>query len=473
MESLLRPVLAPIRLLATKAMLRTYVRVVLGTIAASTLFVVAVLAYIAFYQTYIPYDELRMPIYFDYSTADSPSTFTSLPDPLVLFPHQAYSVEIHLTVPRTPHNTKLGNFMLSLRLYEADPLAAISRSTDIPVDRLSSTISRHNLALLSSTSEKVASVLQDITLLAARRPAILTYKSDLLDALETVLFFPAYASGWKQQSDVLQVSMINEWVLNNNSKIPRFAAVQLDPAVQVYDARVVFEVEWTGVRWFMRKWYVTSFVVGVGVFWGTELVAAVITWALFGLIFGGGYDEGERRIDELRRMAREVKDQRFDQSAKTVVADGPAKVKAEVEDQSEDVTDETEETDESESVPTEEGTPSVDESEQDAITKEEQEEPESVESPVSPLMRHAPLFSTQGTDTPATDVQSEVSIEVEHVSSTGPKRRASSTYIKSEDDTGDEPERGVGTGVNVNIRRSRSEDAEARHRFGKQEKTDE
>ncbi|KAK9353966.1 putative adipose-regulatory protein-domain-containing protein [Lipomyces doorenjongii] len=470
MESLLRPVLVPIRLLATKPMLRTYLRVILGTIAASTLFVVAVLAYIAFYQTYIPYDEVRMPIYFDYSTGDSPSTFTALPDPLALFPHQAYSVVIHLTVPRTPHNTKLGNFMLSVRLYEADPLAAISRSTDIPVDRLSTTISRHNLALLSSTSERVAGVLHDITLLEARRPGILKYKSDLLDVLDTLLFFPAYASGWKQQSDFLEVSMINDWILTNNSKIPRFAAVQLDRDVQVYDACVLFEVEWAGVRWFMRKWYITSFVVGVGVFWSTELVAAGITWAMFGLLFGGGQDEGENRIDELRRMAREIKDPRYEQSKR---ADGKEKVKAEVIDQSEDVTEETDETDESESVPTEEETPSAEESEEDLIKKEESE---NLASPVSPLLHRAPLFSTHGTDTPATDLQSEFSIEAVSVSSSKPRRSDSSASAKSVTDDGSEhfePDAGVGTGVNVHVRSSSNEEAETRRRVGKQENRDE
>ncbi|KAK9483311.1 putative adipose-regulatory protein-domain-containing protein [Lipomyces starkeyi] len=470
MESLLRPVLVPIRLLASKPMLRTYLRVILGTIAASTLFVVAVLAYIAFYQTYIPYDEVRMPIYFDYSTGDSPSTFTALPDPLVLFPHQAYSVVIHLMVPRTPHNTKLGNFMLSVRLYEADPLAAISRSTDIPVDRLSTTISRHSLALLSSTSEKVAGVLHDITLLEARRPAILKYKSDLLDALDTLLFFPAYASGWMQQSDFLEVSMINNWILTNNSKIPRFAAVQLDRDVQVYDACVLFEVEWAGVRWFMRKWYITSFVVGVGVFWSTELVAAGITWALFGLIFGGGQVEGENRIDELRRMAREIKDPRFEQSKRV---DDKEKVKAEAIDKSEDVTEETDETEESESVPTEEETASVEESEEDLIKKED---PENLSSPMSPLLHRAPLFSTHGTDTPATDLQSEISIEAVSVSSSKLKRSGSSASAKSEEDDGSEhmePEAGVGTGINVHVRRSSYEEAETRRRVGKQENRNE
>ncbi|KAK9368851.1 putative adipose-regulatory protein-domain-containing protein [Lipomyces kononenkoae] len=463
MESLFKPFLVPMRMLAAKPMLRTYVRVVLGTIAASTMFVVAVLAYIAFYQTYIPYDEVRMPIYFDYSTGDNPSTFTALPDPVVLFPHQAYSVVIHVTVPRTPHNTKLGNFMLSVSLYEADPLAAISRSTDIPVDRLSTTISRHNLALLSSTSEKVAGVLHDITLLEARRPGILQYKSDLLDALETLLFFPAYVSGWMQQSDSLEVNMINDWTLSNRSKIPRFAAVQLDRDVQIYDASVVFEVEWTGVRWFMRKWYISSFVVGVVVFWSTELIAAGITWAVFGLLFGGPAEEGPKRIDELRRMAREIKDQRFEPSKTT---DDEDNVKAEK--NSHDLTEETEETDESESMPTEEETPSVEESEEDLIKREELEE---ATSPVSPLAHRTPLFSTHGTDTPATDPLSDISNDSPSVSSSKENQRDSSASAKLDEDDGtsqaSEPETAVGTGVN--LQRSSFEESETRRRLGKQE----
>ncbi|KAK9460694.1 putative adipose-regulatory protein-domain-containing protein [Lipomyces oligophaga] len=290
MASLFSPIwtvlFSPIRFLTSKLLLRTYLRVVLLFVVATSTFVFAVLTYLACYHTYIPFDSVSMPVYFDYSERNSPSSFVILPEDLSLFPNQDYKLSLHLVAPRSPHNSQLGNFMCSVRIYSTDPLDAISKSTDIPVSRLSSQVSRSSLELLSSSSELVSSVLHNITLLDAHRPGILTYKSELFETLYTLVTFPLLLAGFTQQSDPIVIPMASDWQYSSSSNYPRFVAAQIDRSIQLYSASLVWEVQWSGVRWLMRHYYVLTFCLGVISFWLCELTAALVSWVLFSAIFG-------------------------------------------------------------------------------------------------------------------------------------------------------------------------------------------
>ncbi|KAK9464586.1 putative adipose-regulatory protein-domain-containing protein [Lipomyces arxii] len=272
--NLFLPFVSPIRLLLSRGLLKAYIRMALAATTSLTLFVFAVIAYIAFYHTYVPFDQIRTPLYFDYSRNPS-STFAKSSGSL--FADQVYLVSIELSIPRTPHNRQMGNFMLELRVYDSDPLAVIAESTDFPVDRLTS-LSPHNLALLSSASDTVAGVLHNITLMHSRRPAIITYRSDLLEGLETVFLFPLLVSGITTQSERLNVEM-GSWV-GSNHKMPQYVAVEIHRDLQVYGAELVWDVRWSGIRWLMRKFYVTTFIIGVLSFWTIELVGALLSWFL-------------------------------------------------------------------------------------------------------------------------------------------------------------------------------------------------
>ncbi|KAK9453504.1 putative adipose-regulatory protein-domain-containing protein [Dipodascopsis uninucleata] len=280
MVSLLSPLFAPVRILASKLMMRTYIRLTLAFVASVVLLLIAIIAYFALYQAYIPYDEAIQPIYFDYSTNGSPNMFAQLLPDLDLHFSVPYVVSVCMNVPSNPYNMQIGNFMLSLWLYRNDPYQVISSSTDIPIDRLNS-ISRHNLAFLSSTSDTVAHIMSDITLMEAKRPAILDWKSTLLESLETIVLLPLIMTGWCKQSQSLCVEMIDYWQFNSSYR-PQYVAVAIDKSVQIYESWIVWRVKWHGIRYLMRQYYITTTVVAVTTLWVIEMVVATLTWMIVG-----------------------------------------------------------------------------------------------------------------------------------------------------------------------------------------------
>lgn len=314
--------------LASKSMLRAYVRVALALSAAFSLLLLAVGCYLAFYSAFIPDDSVSMALYFDYSSSAevvTPSAFTQLTSDTPLLANLPYMICIKLTIPRTPHNRALGNFMLNLRIYNTDPLSAIAQSTDIPVDRLESQISRHDSALLRRPFGVVAEIIRSVTLLDVARPAILPYRSLLLETIDTFLRLPLLLFGFSQQADELSIPLVDEWTA---STAPAFVAAQIDRDVQVYKASVVWLVKWTGLRYFMRHHHFLSFVIGVSAFWLTEIVACFLAWALFSVVFGHSSaafgsdrsrDPAQRkaRQQEISRMLEQISNRRIKQEIKS------------------------------------------------------------------------------------------------------------------------------------------------------------
>ncbi|KAJ6166694.1 hypothetical protein N7470_002141 [Penicillium chermesinum] len=50
--------------------------------------------------------------------------------------------------------------------------------------------------------------------------------------------------------------------------------------MQIYSAQVAFRARFTGLRWFMYRWKVTSFIVFSSFFWSVSMASASVTWAV-------------------------------------------------------------------------------------------------------------------------------------------------------------------------------------------------
>jgi hypothetical protein len=134
---------------------------------------------------------------------------------------QPYDVSVTLELPRTPSNLDTGNFMLDLTLFSSRPASALLPSP--------------NNAPISQ----------------ARRPAIMTYASPLVDVARRVARMPLYVVGLRRESETLEVPMMELLEFTKGTQnLPQSLRleIQSDSKMQVYTARVEFRARLTGLR---------------------------------------------------------------------------------------------------------------------------------------------------------------------------------------------------------------------------------
>ncbi|KAJ5095512.1 hypothetical protein NUU61_004868 [Penicillium alfredii] len=250
--------LAPLRALISKSALRVYVNTLLFLGAALLLFGVSGFAYGVFYLRFIPTVGLEREVHLQFGTdsvansdghpwgtASVDSKFVSL---------QPYDVAVTLELPRTPSNLDTGNFMVDLALFSRPAASVLPGSTNA-LNRLSH----------------------------SRRPAILTYTSPLVDVARRLARLPLYVVGWRREAEMLEVPMMEKVEFQRGARnLPQSLRleIQSDGKMQVYSARVEFRAQFTGLRYFMYRWKLTSFVVFSSVFWSLSLASAGATWLL-------------------------------------------------------------------------------------------------------------------------------------------------------------------------------------------------
>ena len=155
-----------------------------------------------------------------YGTANLDSSLTSL---------QAYDVSLFLHLPRTPNNLAAGNFMLNISLLSPAKGASTAETLQ-PTD--------------SPASMRV--------LAQSRRPAILTYASPIIDAASTLTGLPWYVLGWKRESEVLEVGMLEGVEFPKGwTNVPRsvYVAVEADEKMQFYEVGVKIIARFGGIRY--------------------------------------------------------------------------------------------------------------------------------------------------------------------------------------------------------------------------------
>jgi len=85
----------------------------------------------------------------------------------------------------------------------------------------------------------------------ARRPAILTYSSPLVDLARRVVRLPFYVVGWRREAETLEVQMLEKVEFARGSRnLPQSLRleIQSDGKMQFYSARVEFRARFTGLR---------------------------------------------------------------------------------------------------------------------------------------------------------------------------------------------------------------------------------
>ncbi|CAG8948483.1 unnamed protein product [Penicillium salamii] len=266
-------VLAPFRALVSKSALRIYLNTLLFMGAASLLIGISAIAYGVFYFKFIPTVGLQRQVHLQFGnghpwgTAHFDSEFVSA---------QPYDVSVTLEVPRTPSNLDNGNFMLDLTLFATRPAS---------------------LVLPGPTNTPIAQ---------ARRPAILTYASPMVDMARRATRMPLYLVGWRRESETLEVPMMEQLEFGKGVRnLPQSLRleIQSDARMQIYSAHVEFRARLTGLRydlifmiwdvvltnltrWLMYRWKITSFLVFSSLFWSVSMLSASLTWLVLTWVLG-------------------------------------------------------------------------------------------------------------------------------------------------------------------------------------------
>lgn len=262
----------PFDYLFSQTAVRAYLTTLLAVVAALLLLGLAITAYILFYWSYIPRIGFERTIHlqFDdvYRTDDTryagnPYGTVNLAGEIVST--QRYDVFVELSLPRTPENRDAGNFMLD----------AIMHAPGSVVDPLKET-------LLPGAAE------EDNRLARSRRPAILAYRSPIVDQVYKLTELHWYLLGWRKEAEKLKVSMFEGvefprgW---RNVPDTMTLHIQSTTRMQVYSAKAVFKARFRGLRWIMYNHRIISAFVFIVAFWITEMLFAGIAWAALNFYF--------------------------------------------------------------------------------------------------------------------------------------------------------------------------------------------
>jgi hypothetical protein len=182
---------------------------------------------------------------------------------------QAYDILVQLEVPKSPRNSELGNFMLDMVM--------LAPSYKQPV---------------SSTSNVRSFIPADTILYSSRRPAILTYRSELVGFAGRVLGLPWYLTGWRREAEKLRIPMAEAISFDKSKKsIPSKVYLEIqttgEQSLEVYNMQLLLRARFSGLRWVMYNFRTASFFVFTAAFWVAEVIFTVLAWILLQAVFHG------------------------------------------------------------------------------------------------------------------------------------------------------------------------------------------
>ncbi|XP_061204599.1 seipin [Neopsephotus bourkii] len=233
---------------------RAALRAGVAACAALLLLWASLFLYGTFYYSYVPAVAFVRPVHYAFRTdCGSPGPeLCSFPTAnvsllggnreKVLLYGQLYRISLELELPESPVNRALGMFMVTITCYGAGgrPLAS------------------------------------------AARPAMLHYRSRLLRTLDTVAFAALFLSGFAEQKQMVEVELYSHY--REDSYEPTLGAVLeiQSKRIQLYRAQLRVHAHFTGLRYLLYHFPVTSALLGVAgnfALLSLLLLAGYLQWA--------------------------------------------------------------------------------------------------------------------------------------------------------------------------------------------------
>ncbi|EMP38497.1 Seipin [Chelonia mydas] len=196
---------------------------------------VAVFLYGSFYYSYMPTVSYVSPVHYSFRTdCGSPGPdLCSFPvanislvknsRDRVLMYGQPYRISLELELPESPVNQELGMFMVVMSCYTKGG------------------------RIISSTA----------------RSTMLHYRSGLLQTLDTLIFAGLFFVGFAEQKQMVEVELFSDY--REDSYVPTVGAVIeiQTKRIQIYGAQLRIHAHFTGLRYLLYNFPVTSAILGV------------------------------------------------------------------------------------------------------------------------------------------------------------------------------------------------------------------
>lgn len=227
---------------------------------------VSIFLYGSFYYSYMPTVSFSTPVHF-YYTSDcdtSESALCSFPTANISFLKnekdqvmangQPYRISVELEMPESPVNEHLGMFLIKMIFY-------------------------------SKGGKTVSSV---------ARSTMLHYRSSLLKTMSTLLFSPLLLSGMAEQKQLIEVELISDY--KTNAYEPTVGAVIeiQSKRVQIYSSQLRIHAYFTGVRYVLYNFPLTSAVIGVAT--NFAFLSVIVLFSYLQFIWGGLWPPEQVRV---------------------------------------------------------------------------------------------------------------------------------------------------------------------------------
>lgn len=227
---------------------------------------VSIFLYGSFYYSYMPTVSFSTPVHF-YYTSDcdaSESTLCSFPTANISFMKnerdqvmaygQPYRVSLELEMPESPVNEHLGMFMVKMSCYTkgGKTVSSVGRST------------------------------------------MLHYRSSLLQSLSTLLFSPFLLTGMAEQKQLIEVELFSDY--KTNAYQPSVGAVIeiQSRRVQIYSSQLRIHAFFTGIRYVLYNFPLTSAVIGVAT--NFAFLSVIVLFSYLQFIWGGIWPPDQVRV---------------------------------------------------------------------------------------------------------------------------------------------------------------------------------
>lgn len=227
---------------------------------------VSIFLYGSFYYSYMPTVSFSTPVHFYYASDcdTSESGLCSFPTANISFMKnerdqvmaygQPYRVSLELEMPESPVNEQLGMFMVRMSCYTkgGKTVSSVGRST------------------------------------------MLHYRSSLLQTLSTFLFSPFLLTGISEQKQLIEVELYSDY--KTNAYQPTVGAViQIhSKRVQIYSAQLRIHAYFTGIRYVLYNFPLTSAVIGVAT--NFAFLSVIVLFSYLQFIWGGIWPPDQVRV---------------------------------------------------------------------------------------------------------------------------------------------------------------------------------
>ncbi|KAK7891697.1 hypothetical protein WMY93_023660 [Mugilogobius chulae] len=227
---------------------------------------VSIFLYGSFYYSYMPTVSFSTPVHF-YYTADcdsSESALCSFPTANISFMKndkdqvmaigQPYRISVELEMPESPVNEHLGMFMIKMTCY--------------------------------SKGGKIVS--------SVGRSTMLHYRSSLLKTMSTLMFSPLLLSGMTEQKQLIEVELVSDY--KTNAYEPTVGAVIeiQSRRVQIYSSQLRIHAYFTGIRYVLYNFPLTSAVIGVAT--NFAFLSVIVLFSYLQFIWGGLWPPEQVRV---------------------------------------------------------------------------------------------------------------------------------------------------------------------------------